>query len=202
MRKFKRQATTRRDQAAPRAWPKVLLASMAVGALVLAWGYWYALNHAALQLRVDDYALKSERQTYGVPHEVTLTLRDKANRQLAVARSVEPLGYLLAIHPSAEIGNCEHRGVGAAPGDYSACYEQYSAWSASWAPRVHSAEVSVGACRLREVPVTVRRSNDEWLLWWVPLPHVGGLPRQYFDFTIAIDSRACTAVAARSGMAD
>jgi len=159
--------------------------------LVLAWGYWYSLNHASLQLRVDDYAQKSERQAYGAPHGVTLTLRDHANVPLAVARSVEPLGYILAVHPSADIGNCEHRGIrpssdNGSQGDYSACYKQYSAWSATWAPRVHRADVSVGSCQLRNVPVTVRISNNEWLLWWVPLPHVGGLPRQYFEFAVAI----------------
>jgi hypothetical protein len=137
-----------------RTWAAVLLAAVAVSALVLFWGYWYSRNHASLQLRVDDYALKSERQAYGVPHGVTLTLRDRAKGQLAVARSVEPLGYILAVHPSADIGSCQ----------------------------------------LREVPVTVRMSNDEWWLWWVPLPHVGGLPRQYFELAVAIDSRACTAV--------
>jgi hypothetical protein len=187
-----------------RAWANILLAAIAVSTLVLAWGYWYSLNHASLQLRVDS--LKSEHQAYGVPHGVTLTLRDKANLQLAVARSVEPLGYILAVHPSADIGNCEHRGIRPSPGNgsqgaYSACYKQYSAWSATWAPRVHSADVTVGSCQLREVPVTVRMSNNEWLLWWVPLPHVGGLPRQYFDFAVAVDSRACAAVAPQSGVA-
>ena len=51
-----------------RAWANVLLAAITVSTLVLAWGYWYSLNHASLQLRVDDYSLKSERQAYGVPH--------------------------------------------------------------------------------------------------------------------------------------
>ena len=188
-----------------RIWANVLLASTAVSALVLAWGYWYSLNHASLRLRVDDYSLKSERQAYGVPHDVTLTLRDNAKVQLAIARSVEPLGYILAVHPSADIGNCEHRGIrpssgNGSQGDYSACYKEYSAWSATWALRVHSADISVGSCELREVPVTVRMSNNEWLLWWVPHPHIGGLPRQYFEFAVAIDSRACAAVTPQSGV--
>src|SRR3989442_10696526 len=135
-----------------RAVAIALLAAIAVSTLVLAWGYWYSRHHASLQLRVDDYALKSERQAYGVPHDVTLTLRDNAKVELAVARSVEPLGYILAVHPSADIGNCEHRGIrpssgNGSQGDYSACYAQYSAWSATWAPRVHSVDVSVGSCQ-------------------------------------------------------
>jgi hypothetical protein len=47
---------------------------------------------------------------------------------------------------------------------------------------------------IRAAPVAVERSNDEWQLWWVPLRHIGGLPHQYFDVAIAIDSRACVAV--------
>ena len=189
----------RREPSITRAWATIILGAIAASVLVLAWGYWYSLNHASLQLRVDDYAQKSERQAHGAPHGVTLTLRDHANVPLAVARSVEPLGYILAVHPSADIGNCEHRGIrpssdNGSQGDYSACYKQYSAWSATWAPRVHRADVSVGSCQLRNVPVTVRISNNEWLLWWVPLPHVGGLPRQYFEFAVAIDSRACAVV--------
>ena len=190
-----------------RVLAKVLLASTAVTTLVLAWGYWYSLNHASLQLRVDDYSLKSEGQAYGVPHGVTLTLRDNMRVQLAIAHSVEPLGYILAVHPSADIGNCERRGIrpssgNGSQGEYSACYKEYSAWSATWAPRVHSADVSVGSCELREVPVTVRMSNNEWLLWWVPHPHIGGLPRQYFEFTIAIDGRSCAAVTSQSGVVE
>ena len=177
---------------------KILLVAVVGSAFVLVWGYWYSLNHASLHLRVDDYALKSSTQAYDVPHNVRLVLRDASSGQLAVARSVEPLGYILAVHPSSDIGNCEHRGGASgqgSPGEYSACYKRYSAWSATWAPRVHSADVTVGSCEVRGVPVTVYRSNTEWPLWWVPLPHVGGLPRQYFEFAIAIDSRACVAVA-------
>jgi hypothetical protein len=167
---------------------KILLVAAVVTALVPLWGYWYSIHHASLQLRVDDYALKSPTQAYGDPHGVSLVLRDASNRQLAVARSVEPIGYILALDPNADIGNCEHR-----KDDYAACYEQYSAWSATWAHLVRSADVTVGSCEVHAVPVTVYRSNSEWPVWWVPLRHIGGLPRQYFEFLMAIDSRACTA---------
>ena len=178
---------------------KIVLVLVVGGALVLIWGYWYALNHASLHLRVDDYGLKSPSRVYDTPHGVSLVLRDAANGQLAVARSVEPLGYILAVHPDSDVGNCEHRGMRAASSqgsqvDYSACYARYSAWSATWAHRVRSADVTVGACEVRGVPVTVNRSNGEWPVWWVPLRHIGGLPRQYFELVMAIDSRACAAV--------
>jgi hypothetical protein len=125
---------------------------------------------------------------YGQPHDVTATLRDRSGVALAAAKSIEPAGYMLAVHPDPAIGTCEHR---VAPADHAACYEAYSAWSSEWAPRVHSADVTVGACQLRGVPVRASVSNNEWLLWWVPSPHIGGLPRRYFDFAIPVDSRAC-----------
>lgn len=138
------------------------------------------------------------------PHGVSLVLRGAANGQLAVARSVEPLGRILAVHPDSAVGNCEHRGIRAASrqvsqADYSACYAQYSAWSATWAHRVRSADVILGTCEVRGVPVTVSRSNGEWPVWWVLLRHIGGLPRQYFELVIAIDSRACAAVTRPTG---
>lgn len=175
---------------------KILAAVAGSAVLVLAWGYWYSLTHTALSLRVEDYGLKTDRLSYGSPHDVTLQFLGANNEPLALARSVEPHGYILAEHPSREIGNCEQRGPGAAgaaaPGDYAECYAQLSAWAAQWAPRVRRAHVAVGPCKLRDLPVGVHSSNSEWWLWWVPLPHVGGLPRRYVEFVIKLDSRACT----------
>jgi hypothetical protein len=160
--------------------------------LVLGWGYWHAMTHASLNINVQDVGLRSDNQAYGTPHDVSVTFRDRSNVALATAKSIEPAGYLLAIHPNADIGTCEHR---RAADEYSSCYKQYSAWSARWAPSVHHADVTVGACRLRDVPVATFVSNSEWLLWWVPLPHVGGVPRRYFDLAITVNSRTCVAVA-------
>jgi len=50
---------------------------------------------------------------------------------------------------------------------------------------------------VRAVPVTITRSNSEWPVWWVPLRHIGGLPRQYFGFVMAVDSRSCVAATGR-----
>ena len=136
---------------------KILLVAVVVTALVPLWGYWYSIRHASLQLNVNDYALKTDKQFYGDAHNVSLVFRDAANAELAVARSVEPLGYILAIHPDAAIGNCEQRKT-----DFADCYEQYSAWSATWAPRVQRADVTAGSCQVKAVPVALERSNSEW----------------------------------------
>jgi hypothetical protein len=171
---------------------RTLLALAIVAGGVLVWGYWYALRHAAIHIRVDDYALKTQRQLYGSPHDVSLTLRDASGSALAVAHSIEPLGYILVIHPDTEVGDC--RQYERSPAEYASCYTRHSQWSSTWAPHVQLADVGIGSCQLRSVPVTVHRSNGEWALWWVPLPHIGGLPRRYFSFSVAIDSQACTPV--------
>lgn len=167
------------------------LALAVVVALVLGWGYWYASHHADLQILVDDRALRNARGAYGSPHDVAVVFRDQSQRLLAEARSVKPEGYLLAHHPDAAVGNCQHR---SRQPDYSACYKHYSAWSATWAPLVRRADITVGTCTLSDVPVTVYESNGEWFLWWVPLPHVGGLPRRYVALSLTIDSGSCVPV--------
>ena len=171
---------------------KILIAAAVVGMLVLSWGYWYSLHHADLNMQVKDYALRSSNQSYGEAHNVSLVFRDTSDRQLATARSVEPLGYILAVDPDAAVGDCQQFGFNR-QSEYAACYARYSSWSATWAPSVRTADVAVGSCRLHAVPVAVERSNNDWPTWWVPLRHIGGLPRQYFSFAIAIESRACTA---------
>lgn len=173
-----------------------LLGVAIIAVLAESWGYWYSQTHASIQIRIDDYGLKSEDQAYGVPHGVTLQLLDDSRVELAKALSIEPVGIILANHPDAHIGNCQHlngrTSVGLVPHmDYAACYSLYSSWLASWAPRVRSADVQIGQCLVKSVPVQVHRSNSEWWLWWVPLPHIGGLPRQHFQFSVAVDSRAC-----------
>lgn len=179
---------------------KVFLIAIAIAALALAWGYWHAQTHASLHLRVDDYGLKTANLAYGTPHQVTLELLGQEGELLATARSVEPLGYILAMHPQSDIGNCEHRSMQAAaakgvPNDYPDCYVAYSRWSAQWAPRVRRANVVVAACEMRNLPVIIDSSHGDWWLWWVPLPHVGGVPRRHFEFAVKVDSRACTGVA-------
>lgn len=178
---------------------KIAITFATVSVLVVAWGYWHLVNHAAVSIRVNDYALRSERQSFGAPRGVTLTFRDQSGVLLALARSVEPQDYILAVHPNEHIGSCHESGRTTSSGhasqsNYAECYEHYSTWSATWAPLVHDADVVVGQCQLHRVPVDVRTSNGEWWLWWIPLPHIGGAPRQYFEFTVSIDSRACLLV--------
>jgi hypothetical protein len=174
-----------------RTFLKVVIAACVVLACLLAWGYWHAATHASLQLQVDDYGLKTDQQLYGTPHDVTLTYYGAANEPLASARSIEPLGYILAIHPDPKIGDCSQYKTQA---PYSECFAVHSAWDARWAPRARTANIKVGACKLHGVPVSVYRSPGDWWLWWVPLPHIGGTPLRYFQITARVDSKTCSVV--------
>jgi len=171
----------------------MLIGVAGVAALVLGYGWWRASRHAAVTIRVDDLALRTSTQPYGAPRGVAITLRDDAGAVLATGRSVEPLGYIALAHPDPAIGTCEAVPPALRRDDYPACHEQQARWAATWAGRARSADVAVGGCTIRDAPLAVWHSNSEWLLWWVPLPHVGGLPHRYFDLSVAVDSAACTA---------
>jgi hypothetical protein len=170
---------------------KVFLAASVLFICVLGWGYWHAATHASLSLRVDDYGLKTDRELYGTPHHVTLTFYGAAKEPLAFARSVEPAGYLLAVHPDPNVGDCsQHQN---SQQEYQRCFALHSAWASRWPSRVRTASAKIGTCVLDKLPVSVHSSNTEWLLWWVPLPHIGGIPRRYFELVVKVNTKSCTA---------
>ena len=171
---------------------KLFLAALAVMAGVLAWGYWHSANHVTMSLRVEDHGLQTDRQLYGTPHGVALAYYGAEAEFLAAAHSIEPAGYVLAIHPDPDIGDCSQ--YEDAREKYARCFAAHSTWASHWAPRVRSATVNIGACVIEKLPVRVYSSNAEWWLWWVPLPHVGGVPRRYFDLAVKVNTGSCTAI--------
>jgi hypothetical protein len=173
---------------------RVLCVVASLFAAAMAWGWWRASTHAALNIRIEDYGLRTDRQLYGNPHGAAIEFFDADKSSLATARSIEPYGYMQAFHPDARIQNCASYDGYAQHDAYARCFAAHSRWAAGWAPRVRFARVTVGDCILNDVPVVAKRSDSEWWLWWVPLPHVGGTPLGYFDIVVAIDSKACKAV--------
>lgn len=171
---------------------KMFLAAFAVMAGVLGWGYWHSATHVSLSLRVEDYGLQTDRQLYGTPHGVRLSFYGAAGEFLAAAHSIEPAGYVLAMHPDPSIGDCSQ--YENSREKYAHCFTAHSTWASDWAPRVSTATVHIGACVLEKLPVSVYSSNAEWALWWVPLPHVGGVPRRYFDLAVKVDTRSCPGI--------
>lgn len=65
-------------------------------------------------------------------------------------------------------------------------------WLIGWAGKISSANVKFASCDLKSVPVTLHKSQEDWWLWWVPLPHIGGKPLTYFNLSIRVDGSTCT----------
>ena len=171
-----------------------VLVLVALFAVAQAWGYWHLSTHANLHIQVDDYGLKTDRQLYGSPHGTKLALYGDAGELLARASSVEPLGYILALHPT--VGNCTAVEAGVIRGassqqDYAHCYDQYSRWAATWAARARTATVEVGDCRIQEVPIILSNSISGWWYWWLPLRHIGGAPYRDVDLRLRVNSQSC-----------
>lgn len=169
------------------------VAAALIVAAVLGWGWWRASTHAAVNIRIDDDALRTDRQRDGAPSNATVELLDADKVSLAVARSTGAPAYPRAFHPDAKIGDCSQFEGLVQRDAYARCFEAHSRWVARWAPRVRYARVTIDGCVLRDAPVTVEASKPDWWLWWVPLPHVGGTPLGDYAYSIAIDSGACKA---------
>jgi hypothetical protein len=175
---------------------KALLVALAVVAAVLGWGWWQAQTHADVAVNIGDIALKTPQQRWAALQSGTVVLRDHRGQALAHSRVTAPNGSLEFSDAAAgDCGRFERQSPydAAARGGWQACYEARSRWQAGWADKVAFASVGTGNCNISEVPVQARR-YDNWWLWWVPLPHVGGAPTAYYAFNLYVDSAACAAV--------
>jgi hypothetical protein len=118
--------------------------------------------------------------------DARLSLRDAAGTVLAEAVLEPPHGLPRWTGPQGAVDCLDAR----AGESWQRCFEQQSRWMAQWVPRADHAAVSVGACRIERLPVQ-RRSHDDWWLWWVPLPHVGGTPMSHHTLELHLDSVRC-----------
>ena len=156
---------------------KFLKIAALIIAVMLGWGYWHASTHASIYISINDAAKQD------LPFEVFFL--DAAGRPLAQARTAGPYKIIALIHPQA--GECVTKSTAA----YQDCFAIHSTWIPTWAGNVRFATLTLPNCRIERAPVRVHEYGDAWVLWWVPLPHVGGKPYSYFDFTINVDTKFC-----------
>ena len=162
---------------------------------MLGWGWWHARTHANVHVAVNDVALRTPRQLWDQLKSGEFVLRDSAGRALAHGRLTGPYGTVNFTDAAAgDCGRFQRQAPydDAARAGWQACFEGLSRWQAGWTAEVASAAVTAGACRIDKVPVRTRR-YDDWWLWWVPLPHVGGRPYASYSLEIFIDSAKCAA---------
>jgi hypothetical protein len=162
----------------------IFLAGIAAG--VLGFGWWHASTHATFYLDLRDIATPSRFENL---KGAQLEFLDDAGRVLARGKTDDKVGVVWVEHPTA--GYCSPDLAQAA---YTKCFDAHSEWLFTWVPRARRINIAAGACRIERAPVTFSASQDGVWLWWVPLPHIGGIPYTNFNASLQIDGRNCAVV--------
>lgn len=168
---------------------RALAAAFVVMAMLLGWGYWHAVTHAWLVVMVSGADWRH------MPRLERLSLRffDERGEALAAAR-LDGIGELF--HDNAPAGDCNalarlaHRSRADA-GRWRRCSRELSRWVSGWAPLAHTVELRMDDCAPVMVVVRFHTVMDEWWLWWVPLPHVGGRPSTSYQLDLVVDPAVC-----------
>lgn len=159
---------------------RVLFVLGIIAALILGYGYYHAATHGWLYITLTDNSVKP----YG------------GNVRDAELRLDHKFGVVRLIHP--EAGDCSEAEQSAsvspeARDQWQKCFQTLSTWLVDWAGQIRSADIKFANCDLKAIPVTAHETRQDWWLWWVPLPHIGGKPLTYFSMSINIDGANCSA---------
>jgi hypothetical protein len=159
----------------------------ALALLVLSWGAWRAHTRAYVSLQVHDHAGRTRERLWRDASEARVLLHDSQRRLRAEALLEPPHSLPRWIGPAREAVDCR---PSSDPEAWRHCLDAQSRWMAAWATHAERADVLIGTCRIDGLPVA-RRSRRDWLLWWVPLPHVGGSPLGDHVLELHVDSARC-----------
>ena len=161
----------------------LLLAGAIVVASVLGFGYWHAVTHATFDVHL---AYHTETGAVNRMRNSQLEFLDDNGGVLARATVDTRHGVVWLAHP--DKGQC---GPDLARDAYRDCFQIQATWIPQWVRGVRHANVALGRCSLAHRPVQLSSYRDNLWLWWMPLPHVGGLPYTRYSATIAVDTRGC-----------
>ena len=169
---------------------KIILLFVLLLGLLLGYGYWHQANHGYLYLSL--YQDESLITLTGVE----LLLLDAAGKPLAEGRTDDKFGVTHLKHPG--LGYCSEKEQRAAYSkqsrqDWQDCFKAQSQWLMEWIEAFRFLSISIADCQLDRIPVSVRKSHNDWWLWWVPHPHIGGKPHTGYGVSLIIDPLACTA---------
>ena len=167
----------------------LLILLVIAAATSLGYGFWHQRTFATFHMSLKDV---SQPVRGGAVLNAQLTFLDAASRPLARGKTDPKFGVVMVHHPGA--GYC---GTDLTPDDYRRCFWTQSEWLTTWLPDLRYVSVAVGRCRIERIPIDLRRSTDSLLIWWVPLPHVGGVPFSRYSAYLEIDSRVCTVTGQR-----
>jgi hypothetical protein len=169
---------------------RVLVALLVIAAATsVGYGYWHRSTFATLHLSLSDV---SERARGGAVLNAQLAFLDADSRPLARGKTDGKWGVVMVRHPSA--GYC---GPDLSPDDYRACFWELSEWLMTWLKDLRYVSIAIGQCRIERVPIALEASRDSLLIWWIPLPHVGGVPFTRYSAQLELDSRVCAVTGSR-----
>ncbi|MCU7833934.1 MAG: hypothetical protein KZQ83_01685 [gamma proteobacterium symbiont of Taylorina sp.] len=166
----------------------ILILVVTVG-FVLSYGYWHSITHGSIYIDLKYKASVKEKFL----SKIDVSFLDVAGKVLAKGISNKNYHYIELIQPV--IGNC-HDLVRSGSNKETRklwydCYEKQSTWMMTWIKDVSQIVVSHENCSSKKVPIIFSGSNSEWLLWWVPHPHIGGKPYSYFRASIDLEKHDC-----------
>jgi hypothetical protein len=170
---------------------KIIIYTCILAALLLGFGYWYSVTHGSVNFR-----LQSQAQPNGnLFPSAEIILMDKNGKVLARGINGKHKIYsnIHLIHP--EIGSCMMDKQSSLTIDgkisWQTCFKKHSTWVMRWIKDVKLVQVKHTNCITKKMPIMISKYNTEWMLWWVPLPHVGGMPYSYYDADIMLNEDSC-----------
>ena len=162
----------------------VALAVTGVAAAIGAFGYWHAATHATFDVHL------AYKTTVGFAAQLRngqIEFLDDNGAALARASIDTKFGVVWLAHP--DKGQC---GPALAPDAYQDCFRAQATWIPQWVRAVRYANITLERCSIARRNVQLTTHRDNLLLWWLPLPHVGGMPYTRYSATFAIDTKGCT----------
>lgn len=162
----------------------VIAAATSVG-----YAYWHRSTFATFHMSLRDVSRSGQG---GAALNAQITFLDADSHPLARGKTDGKWGVVMVRHPAA--GYC---GANLAPDEYRACFWKQSEWLMTWLDKVRYISLAIGQCRIERVPIDLRVSHDSLLTWWIPLPHVGGVPFTAYSAHMELDSRACAVTGGR-----
>ena len=172
------------------------MAAFALACLVLGYGYWHSETHGAVYFNLEYENRQSVKP--GWLAKARVKFKGRNGRVLAEGVRDDELGIVHLIDP--ETGGCHEIEASAA---FSAqarsawyeCFAKQSTWIPGWIDEVRQVQVVHDNCTTTDIPVEIITSNSDWLLWWIPHPHIGGKPYSYYSATIVVKQADCIAKA-------
>ena len=164
---------------------KILIVLLIIAAAMsLGYGFWHQRTFSTFHLTLRDV---SEPPRGGPVRNAQVFFLDDDSHPLARGKTDEKFGVVMVRHPLA--GYC---GTDLTPDQYQRCFWTQSEWLTTWLTKLRYVSIVVGRCRIERAPVDLRVNRDNLFTWWMPLPHVGGVPFSRYRAYLEIDSRTCT----------